>query len=260
LWDVFSSGFWPKDFFTGAKWTDVLLTVFTFGLVLVGRKQASVSVLQAKIAAETREIAKISLGRPYILIDTVSHNYYEWRDGARNLTFTFNFRNYGNVPGIIRDVSAEILLSDGITEDERDVIWPATPFPDPNMVRLYMMPGREPYSRFPDALGDRQTGPGNTRVLAHDASSGSFSQNINLRYPSWHSPGSILGRNPNARPINPKLMPDPDARKCNARAWLLGTIIYENILGGVHHTNFCYRAKGDSGATEMYGKPYNERS
>ena len=54
--------------------------------------------------------------------------------------------------------------------------------------------------------------------------------------------------------------PTPEARECAADAWLVGVIVYENILGGLHHTSFCYRAIGDGAAHEMYGKLYNERT
>lgn len=81
MWHVFSADFWPKHFFVGAKWTDALLVLFTFALVVVGWKQVAISRKQAHIANQaletadrSRGIALAALGRPYVFFEFVSHN------------------------------------------------------------------------------------------------------------------------------------------------------------------------------------------
>ena len=261
MWDIFSAGFWPKDFFTGAKWTDVLLTLFTLGLVLVGWRQAKISKKQTEIANQTRDIAVAGLGRPYIMVNTVSHNHGDWRAGQRQLTFQFDFRNFGSVPGIIKGVYAEVLLSDGLSDDSTEAQWPAKRFPDARAVQVYAMPGRAPTCSFPAARVDRRHESENSWILRADATSGFFGQDMQLHYPSARSPNYLFKKDFSARPLEPEpAPPDPDARKCAAFSWLLGTVIYENILGGLHYTAFCYRGGGGGTANEIYDEPYNKRT
>ena len=261
MWHVLDAGFW-RDFFTGAKWTDALLVLFTLGLVLVGRKQAKILSKQTEIADRTRAIAFAALGRPYILINTVSHNQGEWTAGERHLTFRFDFRNHGNTPGIIRGVYADVFLSEGPEQESEAVTWPARRFPAPSVATLSRMPGREPFTSLPRATRDRPAEPGGASVLTSNSPGDFYSQTADLIYPSGSGARPLIGRQPGEtwRYTEEKPRPDPNARKCTAPVWLIGMIIYESMLGETHHTSFCYRGGGMRAAEEMYGKPYNERT
>jgi hypothetical protein len=83
----------------------------------VDKAQASVDEAKKanKIAEENirLEWKKFQLsGRPFVFIESVRHNTFEWRAGQGIFEWTFRLKNHGQNPAIIRRITHTVLLSD----------------------------------------------------------------------------------------------------------------------------------------------------
>ena len=246
MWDLFSASFWPKDFFSGAKWTDVLLTFFTLGLVLVGYAQAKVLRRQTKIAKETRDIALEGLGRPYVFFEFISHNLDSWREGEVEMSFTFRIKNFGISPAVIEGIFGYAFFSRGrgfLDDEESNVV---REFPDANSVACAMVASGE----VRDAGDDRKEWKhGRPLTLPSQGESRALKVSVAtapIGKPDWDDHAAYLyAATKGGFPVAP---------------WLIARVQYENFAGVPYLTAICLRGHGGGEATEEYGHTYNQRT
>src|SRR6516165_10510910 len=196
----------PADFWTGFKVTDLVIAVAAAGAVGLAFLQWRVYVRQAKVLEETKKIAEAGLSRPHVLVESVSYRTEQGAEGRLLFYFDFQLRNYGNSPAIIKHIVAFGFISSGRRRSAEDKC-PATVFPEPGRLDT-MLGDRASVRVFPQVYPDS------------DLSSGKSSYFIQLT-------------------TSDKLFSHSGSRIVDAAPWLIGRVMYLDVFGVEHKTNFC---------------------
>jgi len=261
----------PSDFWSGFKVTDLVTAVAACLAAAFAFLQWRVYIRQADIAQGTREIAYSALDRPYMLIEEAIHNRNEWRDGAGQLFFRFRVQNYGNGPGIIREIRAGVFLSTGLGDPQTVNRFPAIAFPEASWLAGLLI-GKVPVTVDPETRHSPFGRAVGTIVLAPGATSPLLGQSADMTYRPpppplhhWHTSSRQDGTYKRLTPDGDAVDEYPDFQEVRQRCgsmpvWLVGELVYEGILGRKHYTRFCFRGGHDSSAVEEYGPPYNQRT
>jgi hypothetical protein len=244
LWNEWTS------LFPETRLTDALLTLFTFGQVWVGLRQARILRQQARIAEETREIAFAALGRPYVFFECVSHSLEDWRSGKDYLRFIFRFANHGTSPAIAKDIIAYVFLSYGPGRENRSGTSIIKEFPRPEELTTFLRWGFNVSVKLGegDEWSDWKRGkqlnipPGGTSVLFSATLSYEPIRPPKDRWPHWRR---IYEETADSGLVCP---------------WLSGRIEYMDAFGRWHWTAFTLRGHADGSAIEEGDPPYNERT
>lgn len=231
---------------------------FAVVLVLFTLVQLRVARVQTDIAEQTRKIAIAALGRPYVFLEFVSHNFEEWRTGKDWLYFNFRFTNQGTTPAVVEFVNAKTILSYGpINQDEdrgnlvKDGI--VKPFPPKDGFRHHV--SRDAIVHFAPTekggeLQDWQSA--STLVLKAGETSRQFQTML---------PRPALGARPGiAASEDQILLHELTGEDGPIYPWLVGNITYRSPLGTQHYTSFCIYGRSNGSASEWPEEPYNERT
>ncbi|WP_428491810.1 hypothetical protein [Rhodopila sp.] len=241
---------WAAAWASDVKWTDVAIVLFTFGQVWIGIQQAKIARRQTGIADETRDIAVSALGRPYVFIERVTHNYSDcYRGDSERLRFIFQLVNHGSGPAVILGVFADVILSPGPISLNRQEESPLTPFPPKTSfpltgyhiwsayTKIELRPQEESwrYDSIPFILRAGES----SRIFESEA--------------FWTFP------RPETPDYNRLPFIIPSGHHGTA-PWLIASVRYESPFGTKHHTGLSARGRMNSGADPYNEKPFTDRT
>jgi hypothetical protein len=220
----------PADFWTGFKVTDLVIAVAAAGAVGLAFLQWRVYVRQAKVLEETKKIAEAGLSRPHVLVESVSYRTEQGAEGRLLFYFDFQLRNYGNSPAIIKHIVAFGFISSGRRRSAEDKC-PATVFPEPGRLDT-MLGDRASVRVFPQVYPDSDLSSGKSSYFIQQST-------IVLR-PGKPSPVFSYYAGVGIQlTTSDKLFSHSGSRIVDAAPWLIGRVMYLDVFGVEHKTNFC---------------------
>ena len=231
----------------------VVLTFVGLGQLWVYHRQRQTMELQAKIADDTRKLVEATIVRPNILIELIVYKSRKAVEKKIIVNFEFRIRNFGNGPAIIRRVVAYDFLSSGNRGLRASDDWPAISFPRPRdlqrllgdraSVRVFAQVGPGVLEVKPLKIGYRYE----NSIIVLQAGELGLTFNYYANDATSHFDDNMSD-----------FASDSSRKAC---PWLIGRISYEDFRGLKHHTQFCFRGRGNGIAEEdESGPPYNERT
>jgi hypothetical protein len=190
------------------------------------------------------------LSRPYIFIESVSHNFSEWRSGNEQLRFVFHLVNHGTGPAIIKTIFAYATLSHGPGSERENEPTPR-PFPEKDRLLQTICP---PWGMVFMCPADESRRP--EKVKSFVLPAGETSQRFKsvVPFPPLEMDESVLGWQMMRKMYE---MTAPDGP---VSPWLFIHIYYETPFGTGHITNFCALGFSSGGILEYEEAPYSDRT